>query len=288
MLAAIQPTPLAPVRTRLDLNPVEPARFNLRHATRIDLNLIVALRNYAGEEVNPTDWNLLFVLLPRSERRAMSFGMEVFDAANGLVSVSVPGEYLYDPNGYRIEVYSRAVPEGGGNPSPRALLARGIMSMDGLTYSRALQGGQPTVEPEPAPLPEVIASWSAFQDGAAQIVEPAFQKLLFTQTLGNAAQLNGDDIEFTVSGDGQIEFSVEVKHNWGSQVIFGYTINGADFEELGRVTVEANDFILVTARFPWAFTAGDVVQLYISSNFEYAEFAWQNGQVLTALIEEGP
>jgi hypothetical protein len=121
----------------IDLSPVEPARLSFKHALGVNLDLKLTIRDRLGVAVDPATILPQFCLLPRSSSGIFAYDMQPHDATNGIVRVAINGTAFTDSNGYGIEVYSRMVNPSGLPDDPRvpvALLAQGVMAMQGQTY----------------------------------------------------------------------------------------------------------------------------------------------------------
>jgi hypothetical protein len=123
------------MKATLVLNPVEPFRLNFRHPRGVDFDLLLAFKTVRNIAVDPTSMRPQFALLPRSHGGTHSYDIETYDTVNGLGHVKVPGPALGDPNGYTIEVYSRAEAVNPHDPSvPTGLIAAGWLATRGRTY----------------------------------------------------------------------------------------------------------------------------------------------------------
>jgi hypothetical protein len=123
----------------IDLSPVEPARLSLRHPLGTNLDLVLTIRDWTGAYANTATLMPQLALLPRSEGGTYAYDMEAYDPANGIARVSINGAAFTDRLGYNIEVYSRQPnPSGVGSdpPVPVALIAEGVMAMQGVAYKK--------------------------------------------------------------------------------------------------------------------------------------------------------
>ena len=112
---------------------IEPASLMLRHPLGIDLDLQVKMLKQNGAAYTLSLPQ--FVLLPRNSGGVRPFDMTIFDAANGIAGVEVPGSDLQDVDGYGIEIYTRRANDVEGNPPvPTALAARGHIVLEGSAY----------------------------------------------------------------------------------------------------------------------------------------------------------
>jgi hypothetical protein len=116
---------------------IEPAPLSLRHPLGTSLDLMLTMRTQRDTPVDPTLTQ--FVLLPRSYGGIYAYDMQAYDVANGIARVEINGTALADRSGYGIEVYSRQ-PNPSGEPTdppvPVALLATGVMAMQGVAHQK--------------------------------------------------------------------------------------------------------------------------------------------------------
>jgi len=120
------------------INGVTPAVLSIRHPLGLDLDLTLTLQKNNGAPIDPTGLYPQFVLLPRSRGGTRPFDMTIYDAANGVIAIKIPGSEMADREGYGVEVYARKandVPDG--TPLPTGLLARGTIYTDGIGYATA-------------------------------------------------------------------------------------------------------------------------------------------------------
>jgi hypothetical protein len=123
----------------IDLSPVEPARLSLRHPLGTNLDLTLTIRDWTGALVDTAALMPYLALLPRSEGGTYAYDMDPYDPVNGIARVSIDGAAITDRLGYNIELYSRqANPSGvpSDPPVPVALIAEGVMAMQGVAYRR--------------------------------------------------------------------------------------------------------------------------------------------------------
>jgi hypothetical protein len=116
---------------------IEPAPLSLRHPLGTSLDLRLTMRTQRDMPVDPTLTQ--FVLLPRSHGGIYAYDMQAHDVANGIARVEINGTALADSAGYGIEVYSRQ-PNPSGEPTdppvPTALIAQGVMAMQGTAHQK--------------------------------------------------------------------------------------------------------------------------------------------------------
>lgn len=126
-----------------------------------------------------------------------------------------------------------------------------------------------------------VVSITEFNDGLAQsIVLPNWALLTPETTVGAASSLEGNALLVNTVGDLLFEFKGFVLHSWGRYVIFGATINDGPKIEIGRVLIESNEPVLVYYRqLVSNVDSGDLVKFYISSDFEWAQFTWQDIEI---------
>jgi hypothetical protein len=128
------------------VNGIEPAPLSLRHPLGTSLDLRLTMRTQRDTPVDPTLTQ--FVLLPRSHGGIYGYDMQAYDVANGIARVEINGTALADSAGYGIEVYSRQ-PNPSGEPTdppvPTALIATGVMAMQGVAHQKMGPLGMITV-----------------------------------------------------------------------------------------------------------------------------------------------
>lgn len=154
-------------------------------------------------------------------------------------------------------------PDGGGIPDA---------PNDGNIYARQSLGWVAVEQP-------ALGAEVTLKDGAGQVVLPDWEMLEADQlTMGTAVTVNADgSVTCNVSGAVIIQVAIDVTHNWGSFVIFGFSTNDGAVEELGRVQVQSNEPVRVSARYEREVQAATTLKLWVGSNFEYAQFSWANG-----------
>lgn len=129
----------------------------------------------------------------------------------------------------------------------------------------------------------MIGGQATFADGSQAVVLPDWYKVAFDTADGLAATLEGDDLRINQGGTSRVQARVRVTHNYGSYVVFGYAWDGGEVTELGRVKIDSNDPILVAYEKAIPLEQGGLLSIYISSNFEWQNFAWIDGEVLLAV-----
>lgn len=121
----------------LTLNDYEPVPLSLRVPLGIELTLDLLLRDRANEPVNPDNVRPQLMLTARTGGTIFGYDMETYDAVNGIARAFIPGGALTDRNGYALELYARrAAVEPTDPPVPMAMMARGVVVLDGLAYTQ--------------------------------------------------------------------------------------------------------------------------------------------------------
>jgi len=152
---------------------------------------------------------------------------------------------------------------GGGGGVPEA-------PNDGNPYMRQSEAW--VQAPTPA-----ISAGVTFEDGAMDLVLPDWAPLTIDAIQGTAVtESDPTTLECQTNGVAVVQMRVLVHHNWGSSVVFGYSVDGGEIKELGRVVVESNDPVEVVAKYNVDAEIGKLVKVYISSDFEWASFSWSN------------
>lgn len=126
----------------------------------------------------------------------------------------------------------------------------------------------------------LVGGYAKVTDGSAQLALPDWQKLEFTSAVGDVVELQGTDLLIKGAGAAGVEVRGEFLHSWDSWLVFGVSKNGGAIQEFARTQIVSVDPVFVVADYRAALVAGDVVALYVSSNFEWAEFTWSNVQAL--------
>lgn len=117
------------------LNPVEPAFLSVRSALGVNLDLDITFLSQAKATVDPTPLYPQLALLPRSSRQVFAYDVGVTSKDAGTGNVQVPGTALIDPAGYSLELYQRRSAQAPGDPPvPVALLAKGVLRLEGSAY----------------------------------------------------------------------------------------------------------------------------------------------------------
>ena len=132
----------------------------------------------------------------------------------------------------------------------------------------------------PVPQSATRGGGAQFADGTMQQALPEYTKLECSAVYGNSVELSGTDLRCLFTGQAVVELRCSVAHNWGSNVIFGWGVDGGAPQFLGQVQINSNDLVFVIQQYLIAVTEGQVLQLYISSDFEWQNFTWVNGTLL--------
>jgi hypothetical protein len=111
------------------VNGLEPAPLSLLHTVGVPLDLYITLRSFAGQRLNPDNWNPQLALRPRASSNVYAYDVDTYDAANGIGRVQVPGNFFNDRSDYTLELYARDV-----DGIPTQLLAAGTLRLDGGAY----------------------------------------------------------------------------------------------------------------------------------------------------------
>jgi len=117
------------------------------------------------------------------------------------------------------------------------------------------------------------------QDGvSAGIMLPDWHALVVDEIVGDSATMDAGTVVITEDGTYTLEARAEVRNNYGQYVVFGASKNGAmPPVEIARAQCNSNDFVFViTQRAQRSYVEGDTVELFVSSTFQWAEFAWRN------------
>ena len=133
----------------VELNPVEPSPFSLRHPTGVDLDLDLQFLALSGEVVDISTYYPQLVLIPRSTNQPAGYDITASDTVVGQGTVSVPGVNLNDHRDYSLEVYRR-----NADGVPKGLLAKGVLRLEASGYEVTGPLGPmtyPTVEGPPGP-----------------------------------------------------------------------------------------------------------------------------------------
>jgi len=124
----------------INLNPVEPAPLSIRHPLGTTLDLSLSFHDQQDGVVDPTPLYPQLALMPRSRGGMYAYAMETSPTE---ASVTIPGAALLDPSGYSIELYQRQENEVPGDPPvPVALMATGVLALQGRAYIRMGPLGQ--------------------------------------------------------------------------------------------------------------------------------------------------
>lgn len=137
------------------INPVEPSFLSLRSPLGIALDLGLTFRAQDGEPVDPGTLMPQLALLPRSAGGVFAYDCVTTGAGDGLANVTVPGNALIDVSGYSVELYSRREADNPVNPPvPTALIAKGVLRLEGSAYQQSGPLGMitvPTIVGPPGP-----------------------------------------------------------------------------------------------------------------------------------------
>jgi hypothetical protein len=119
----------------LVLNPIEPVVLSARSALGVPLDMEFTFLNQQQVPVDPTTLLPQLAFLPRSLLMVFAYDVETTAKASGKASVSVPGSVLVDPAGYNLELYQRQPGVAPGDPPvPVALIAKGVLRLEGSAY----------------------------------------------------------------------------------------------------------------------------------------------------------
>lgn len=122
------------------INPVEPSPLSIRAPLGIDLDLGITFLGQNRAPVDPDTLKPQLVLLQRGAFAMAAYDVETSSSEAGIGTVTVPGQALFDPAGYNVELYQRreaVVPSDP--PVPIALLAKGVLRLESSAYK---PGGQ--------------------------------------------------------------------------------------------------------------------------------------------------
>lgn len=118
----------------VNVSPIEPSPLSIRHPLGTDLNLSLFFHDQQDGDIDPTPLYPQLALMPRSRGGMYAYAMETSPTE---ASVTIPGAALLDPHGYSIELYQRQENEVPGDPPvPVALLATGVLALQGRAYTR--------------------------------------------------------------------------------------------------------------------------------------------------------
>jgi hypothetical protein len=146
----------------ITLNAIEPAQLSLRVPLGIELDLDISFRSQLGQAIDPNTLQAQLVLIPRSRGGSYAYDFQTVDSGAGLASVVVPSSTLSDPRGYGVELYQRiTAPNPDDPPIPVGLLAKGVMVVQGASYSAGSPLG-------PIVVPQIVGPQGAKGDTGAQ------------------------------------------------------------------------------------------------------------------------
>jgi hypothetical protein len=148
------------------VNDIAPAPLSFRHPLGVTLDFRLTMKDQRGVPVDPT--RTQFVLLPRSHGGIYAYDMQAYDVANGIARVEINGTAFTDRSGYGIEVYART-PNPSGMPTdppvPTALIAQGVMAMQGTAHQKMGPLGMISVPTVTGPAGPVGATGAAGPTG---------------------------------------------------------------------------------------------------------------------------
>lgn len=118
------------------VNAVEPALFSARAPLGLAIDFAIQFRNQQGETINPDTLLPVLTLRPRSAFGAWPFDIVTASGDAGMGHVQLPGNTLFDPSGYNMEIYQRRVATNPADPPvPTGMLAKGSLVLEGGTYA---------------------------------------------------------------------------------------------------------------------------------------------------------
>lgn len=117
-------------------------------------------------------------------------------------------------------------------------------------------------------------------DGAGAIALPNWLPAPFVQVDGPHGVLEGSGFRCVQGGPVVLVMNGYVKHQWDRWIIFGRRWDGGAIVEFARLQIKSNEPVLVYFEMAVTLEQGGLLETFISSDFEWASFAWSNGAMM--------
>jgi hypothetical protein len=117
-------------------------------------------------------------------------------------------------------------------------------------------------------------------DGSGIQALPNWLPAPFIDVKGPHGVLEGGGFRCSKGGPCVLSMHGFVQHQWDRWVMFGRRWNGGEIMEFGRIQIKSNDPVLIYFETDVTLVQDGLLETFISSDFQWASFAWSNGQMM--------